>query len=229
MAVDALDVDLTAAARAPLLERGTARVADSAGGHPRHAGGGGTIRTTRRSPSCSSPARRRRFRARPVRPEGSRRRAPARPPLRRSGRWRFRRRESCTRAAQKSSNPSEKQMFLKPTAKPTPRRTPSPRVVFPAPPGRRIGSRGSGSGSGTGIAAAARITSAIGRDPVSTWPVGSVSPGSSAFSSRSSTGSMPSASASGPSAPPPRSRPAPRRSRASPRTAGCSCRRPRPR
>ena len=33
-------------------------------------------------------------------------------------------------------------MFLKPTAKPTPRRTPSPRVVFPAPPGSRIGSRG---------------------------------------------------------------------------------------
>ncbi len=54
-------------------------------------------------------------------------------------------------------------MFLKPTAKPTPRRTPSPRVVLPAPPGRRIGSRGSGSGSGTGIAAAARITSAIGQ------------------------------------------------------------------
>ena len=59
-------------------------------------------------------------------------------------------------------------MFLKPTAKPTPRRTPSPRVVLPAPPGRRIGSRGSGSGSGMGIAAAARITSATGSEPVST-------------------------------------------------------------
>ena len=87
-------------------------------------------------------------------------------------------------------------MFLNPTAKPTPRRTPSPRVVFPAPPGRRIGSRGSASASGTGIAAAARITSATGIEPSSTCPVGSVSPGSIAFSSRSSIGSMPSASAS---------------------------------
>ena len=69
-------------------------------------------------------------------------------------------------------------MFLNPTAKPTPRWTPSPRVVLPAPPGRRIGSRGSGSGSGTGIAAAARITSATGIEPSSTCPVGSVSPGS---------------------------------------------------
>ncbi len=51
-----------------------------------------------------------------------------------------------TRAAQKSSNPSEKPMFLKPTAKPVPRRTPSPRVVLPAPPGSRSGSRGSASG-----------------------------------------------------------------------------------
>ena len=82
-------------------------------------------------------------------------------------------------------------MFLKPTANPTPRRTPSPRVVLPAPPGSRIGSRGSASGSGTGIAAARRITSATGSDPVSTWPVGSVSPVSIAFSSRSSIGSMP--------------------------------------
>ena len=39
-------------------------------------------------------------------------------------------------------------MFLKPTAKPTPRRTPSPRVVLPAPPGSRIASRGSSSGVG---------------------------------------------------------------------------------
>ena len=38
-------------------------------------------------------------------------------------------------------------MFLKPTAKPVPRRTPSPRVVLPAPPGSRSGSRGSGSGA----------------------------------------------------------------------------------
>src|SRR6185436_12871799 len=44
-------------------------------------------------------------------------------------------------------------MFLNPTAKPTPRLTPSPRVVLPAPPGKRIASRGSGSGSGTGGAA----------------------------------------------------------------------------
>ena len=59
-------------------------------------------------------------------------------------------------------------MFLKPTAKPTPRRTPSPRVVLPAPPGRRIGSRGSASGSGGGSAAARRITSATGSEPVIT-------------------------------------------------------------
>ena len=38
-------------------------------------------------------------------------------------------------------------MFLKPTANPTPRRTPSPCVVLPAPPGSRSGSRGSGSGA----------------------------------------------------------------------------------
>src|SRR6266566_643747 len=56
-------------------------------------------------------------------------------------------------------------MFLKPTAKPTPRRTPSPCVVFPAPPGSRSGSRGSSSGSGGSSAAAARIVSAIGTAP----------------------------------------------------------------
>jgi hypothetical protein len=39
-------------------------------------------------------------------------------------------------------------MFLKPTANPTPRLTPSPRVVLPAPPGSRSGSRGSGSSPG---------------------------------------------------------------------------------
>ena len=87
-------------------------------------------------------------------------------------------------------------MFLKPTAKPTPRRTPSPRVVFPAPPGSRIASRGSCSGSGTGSAAARRITSATGSEPSIGWPVGSTSPGPSAFSSRSSTGSIPSSAAS---------------------------------
>ena len=87
-------------------------------------------------------------------------------------------------------------MFLNPTAKPTPRRTPSPRVVLPAPPGSRIASRGSGSGSGIGSSAARRITSATGSDPSSRWPVGSTSPGASAFRSRSSTGSSPSASAS---------------------------------
>ena len=42
----------------------------------------------------------------------------------------------------------------------------------------------------------ARITSATGSEPVICWPVGSVSPGASAFSSRSSTGSMPSSAAS---------------------------------
>ena len=87
-------------------------------------------------------------------------------------------------------------MFLKPTAKPTPRCTPSPRVVLPAPPGRRSGSRGSSSGGGGSSAAAARITSATGSEPVICWPVGSTSPGSSAFSSRSSIGSMSSAAAS---------------------------------
>ena len=87
-------------------------------------------------------------------------------------------------------------MFLKPSAKPTPRLTPSPRVVLPAPPGRRIASRGSGSGSGSGSSAALRITSATGIEPVTFWPVGSVSPGASAFLSRSSTGSSSSAPAS---------------------------------
>ena len=87
-------------------------------------------------------------------------------------------------------------MFLNPTAKPTPRRTPSPRVVFPAPPGSRIASRGSSSASGTGIAAQRLITSATGNEPVTTWPVGSVSPVESAFSRRSSTGSTASAAAS---------------------------------
>ena len=75
-----------------------------------------------------------------------------------------------------------------------------------------------------------RITSATGSEPVITWPVGSVSPGASAFSSRSSTGIdverrrelvhlrlVREA------------RPGRRRTRASPRTAGCSCRRTCPR
>src|SRR5438132_1120909 len=87
-------------------------------------------------------------------------------------------------------------MFLKPTAKPTPRRTPSPRVVLPAPPGSRSGSRGSSSGRGGSSAAARRITSATGSEPSIRWPVGSTSPGASAFRSRSSTGSIPSATAS---------------------------------
>ena len=87
-------------------------------------------------------------------------------------------------------------MFLKPTAKPVPRFTPWPRVVFPAPPGSRIGSRGSSSGGGGSSAAARRMTSATGREPRTTWPVGSVSPGASAFNSRSSTGSMSRAAAS---------------------------------
>ena len=87
-------------------------------------------------------------------------------------------------------------MFLNPTAKPTPRLTPSPRVVFPAPPGSRIASRGSGSGSGGSSAAARRITSRVGSDPVTTWPVASIPPGSSAFRSLSSTGSMSSSRAS---------------------------------
>ena len=68
-------------------------------------------------------------------------------------------------------------MFLKPTAKPTPRCTPSPRVVLPAPPGSRIASRGSLSARGTGSAAACRITSATGSVPSIAWPVGSTSPG----------------------------------------------------
>src|SRR6266540_1285624 len=57
-------------------------------------------------------------------------------------------------------------MFLKPTAKPEPRRTPSPRVVLPAPPGSRIGSRGSSSGSGSESSAQRRITSDTGGEPV---------------------------------------------------------------
>ena len=63
-------------------------------------------------------------------------------------------------------------------------------------PGSRTGSRGSSSASGGSSAAARRITSATGKAPVIVWPVGSTSPGSSAFSSRSSTGSMSSAAAS---------------------------------
>jgi hypothetical protein len=68
--------------------------------------------------------------------------------------------------------------------------------VLPAPPGSRIGSRGSSSASGTGKAAARRITSATGSEPLTTWPDGRVSPGPSAFRSRSSTGSIASAAAS---------------------------------
>ncbi len=68
-------------------------------------------------------------------------------------------------------------MFLKPTAKPIPRRTPSPRVVLPAPPGSRIGSRGSASAAGGSSAAAARITSAVGSEHSIRWPVGRMSPG----------------------------------------------------
>ena len=79
-------------------------------------------------------------------------------------------------------------MFLRPTAKPVPRRTPSPRVVLPVPPGRRTGSRGSSSGSGGARSAQRRMTSATGSEPVISWPVGSVSPGLRALSSRSSTG-----------------------------------------
>ncbi len=87
-------------------------------------------------------------------------------------------------------------MFLNPTANPTPLRTPSPRVVLPDPPGRRIASRGSSSGSGTGKAAARRITFFVGSEPVTTWPVGRTPPDSSAFRRRSSTGSISSAAAS---------------------------------
>src|SRR5918994_583791 len=87
-------------------------------------------------------------------------------------------------------------MFLNPTAKPSPRRTPSPRVVLPAPPGSRIASRGSASGSGGDIAAARRMTSLVGSEPVRSCPVGSAPPGSSAFRSRSSTGSISSSPAS---------------------------------
>ena len=60
--------------------------------------------------------------------------APRRPGRPRSG-------ESVTRAWWKSSNPSLYPMFLKPTANPTPRRSPSPWPTLPAPPGRVTGSR----------------------------------------------------------------------------------------
>jgi hypothetical protein len=69
-------------------------------------------------------------------------------------------------------------------------------VVLPAPPGRRSGSRGSSSGGGGSSPAQRRITSATGSDPWIFWPVGSRSPGASAFRSRSSTGSTPSSAAS---------------------------------
>ena len=87
-------------------------------------------------------------------------------------------------------------MFLNPTAKPTPRRTPSPFVVLPAPPGSRITSLGSGSDAGGSSAAAARMHSATGIEPVIVCPVGSTSPGFSALSSLSSMGSMSSSAAS---------------------------------
>ena len=105
--------------------------------------------------------------------------------------------KSVTRAAVKSSKPSEKPMFLKPIANPSPRWTPSPRVVLPAPPGSRtdvarerlrlrraqVACRpqhlGDGERAGHDLAGRQRAR-----------------PGASAFSSRSSTGSMSSASAS---------------------------------
>ena len=68
-------------------------------------------------------------------------------------------------------------MFLKPSAKPTPRCSDSPRLTLPAPPGYAIGSRPrSGSGSGSGIAAQRSSTSRAGALPVSTWPVGRTEP-----------------------------------------------------
>jgi len=69
-------------------------------------------------------------------------------------------------------------------------------IPGPGDLGRRIAARGSSSGSGSRKAAQRRITSATGSEPVICWPVGSVSPVSSALSSRSSTGSSSSACAS---------------------------------
>ena len=83
-------------------------------------------------------------------------------------------------------------MFLNPSAKPTPRRTPSPRVVLPAPPGSRSGSRGSASGVGQRQRRGPADHLARRQRARDDLPVGSASPGSSAFRSRSSTGSIPS-------------------------------------
>ena len=117
-------------------------------------------------------------------------------------------------------------MFLKPTAKPTPRWTPSPRVVLPAPPGSRSGSRGSSSAAG-GSSAAARADHLGDRQRAGDLLAGrqrvARCPSRSAAAARPGRSRAPPRAC--PSAPRPRSRSARRRSRASRRTAGCSCRR----
>ena len=118
-------------------------------------------------------------------------------------------------------------MFLKPTAKPTPRRTPSPRVVLPAPPGQadRIARA-----APPARAARARRRGGSPRrsaaSPSITWPVGSVSPGCERVQQPQLDrvdpergGELVHLRLAR------RSRSARRRSRASRRTAGCSCRR----
>ena len=116
-------------------------------------------------------------------------------------------------------------MFLNPTAKPTPRRTPSPRVVLPAPPGSRIASRGSSSARGPG----ARPRGGSPRRPAASLRSAGRSAARRRARARSAAAARPGRARAPrracPSAPRRRSTPARRRSRASRRRAGCSCRR----
>ena len=100
MAVDPLDVDLAAAARSPLRERGAAGVAHGARDHPGLPRGRGRAGGVDARGRVRARARRRRCRARCGRPGASRRSRPARPRRRRSAPRPSRRRTGRTRAAQ---------------------------------------------------------------------------------------------------------------------------------
>ena len=117
-------------------------------------------------------------------------------------------------------------MFLNPTAKPTPRRTPSPRVVLPAPPGQpdrlprqrlRLGDRQLG-GAADHLGDGQRPLESAGRSgarrPARARSAAAARPGRARARPRAC-----------PSAPRRRSTSARRRTRASRRRAGCSSRR----
>jgi hypothetical protein len=84
-------------------------------------------------------------------------------------------------------------MFLMPTPYPMPRRTPSPRVVLPYPPGSPPASTAD---EGKGMAAAWRSIDASGAGESMTCPVGSTEPSDTALRARTSIGSSPSSAAS---------------------------------